>query len=226
MSALALAAGESLSELSFDKKLKLAKVGDDQAQLAVAINFEEGKDTNADAVEAAKWYRQAALQGNMDAQYRLARLVAKGAKGLTKNQDMAFKLFVSAASGGQAEAQNALGEIYRQGRGVPADFAKAAEWYRKAAQANYAPAQNSLGILYLDGKGVTRDLNEAARHFELAANQGDGWGLNNLGGMYEMGWGVAKDPAKAATLYKQAAAKGIGSAKKNLIRVEPAASAP
>jgi uncharacterized protein len=215
---------ETLQELTFEKKLKLAKVGDEDAQLAVAIGYEEGKDTQASAVEAAKWYKQAALQGNVDAQFRLARLVAKGAKGLAKNQDMSLKLYESAANGGQAEAQNAMGEIYRQGKGVTADPKKAAEWYRKAAENNNAPAQNSLGLLYLDGKGVARDLREAARYFELAAGQGDGWGLNNLGGMYEMGWGVPKDPVKAASYYKQAVAKGVVSAKKNLIRVEPAAA--
>jgi uncharacterized protein len=215
---------EAPSDLPFEKRLKLAKVGDEEAQLAVAIAYEEGKDTSPNAIEAAKWYRQAALQGNADAQFRLARLVSKGAKGLTKNQDMALKLFEAAANAGQTDAQYEMGEIYRAGRSVAVDFKKAADWYMKAADKKFAPAQNSLGLLYLDGKGVARDLKEAARYFELAAVQGDGWGLNNLGGMYEMGWGVPKDKSKAAGYYKQALEKGVVSAKKNLIRVEPAAA--
>ena len=36
-------------------------------------------------VEAARWYREAALKGNIEAEFRLARLVSKGAKGLTKD---------------------------------------------------------------------------------------------------------------------------------------------
>lgn len=221
---LPAAAQQPLEQLSFSKRLKLAKVGDDEAQLSVGIDYEEGNSVEADAQEAAKWYRQAALLGNLDAQYRLARLVSKGGPGLNKNQTMAIQLYEAAAKGGNALAQNAMGDIYQNGRGVPVDLAKAVEWYGKAAAQKHAPAQNSLGLMHLNGAGVPRDLGKAAQYFQQAAEQGDGWGLNNLGGMYEMGWGVPKDAAKAAAFYKQAVEKGVEPARKNLVRVEPAAA--
>lgn len=217
-------AQQPLDALPFSKKLKLAKVGDDEAQLAVAIAYEEGKAVEADAQEAAKWYRQAALLGNLEAQFRLARLVSKGGKGLTKNQAMAIQLYEAAAKSGSALAQNAMGDITQHGRGVPVDLGKALEWYKKAAEQKLAPAQNSLGLMYLKGAGVQVDLNKAADYFKLAADQGDGWGLNNLGGMYEMGWGVPKDASKAAGYYRQAVEKGVEPARQNLVRVEPAAA--
>ena len=78
------AAAQTLEELPFSKKLDLAQVGDEEAQMAVASTFENGsKETKKNIVEAARWYREAALKGNIEAEYRLARLVSKGAKGLT-----------------------------------------------------------------------------------------------------------------------------------------------
>jgi len=217
------AAAETLNDLPFAKKLKLAKVGDEDAQMAVASAYEQGSEAKLDVAEAAKWYRKAAILGNVEAEFRLARIVSKGAKGLTADLPTATKLYELAAKGGHVESQNALGQAYQNGLGVAADNAKAAEWYRKAADAKLPAAENNLGILYLNGKGVKRDLTEAFRLFERAANQGDGWGLNNLGGMYEMGWGVHKDPKKSAAFYKQALEKGISSAQANLARVAPAA---
>ena len=216
-----LAAAETLNELPFSKKLKLAKVGDEDAQMAVANAYELGTETKQDIAEAAKWYSKVARSGNVEAEFRLARIVSKGAKGLTANLPTSVKLYELAANSGHVESQNALGQAYQNGLGVPVDNKKAAEWYRKAADAKLAAAENNLGILYLNGKGVSRDLTEAFKLFERAANQGDGWGLNNLGGMYEMGWGATKDHSKAATYYKQALEKGITSAQTNLARVIP-----
>jgi TPR repeat protein len=221
------AVAQGLEDVEFDKKLTLAKVGDEEAQMAVAEAYESGTDAKQDLAEAAKWYRQAALQGNIEAQYRLARIVAKGAKGLTADMPTALKLYEAAAEKGNAEAQNSLGRIYQTGQGgVAADPVKAADYYKKAAAANLAAAQNNLGMLYLKGSGVRRDLKEAFRLFELAAAQNYAWGQNNLGGMYEMGWGTGQDKAKALELYKQALANGIAQAQENIRRIEaPAAEA-
>lgn len=216
------ALAQALDDLPFDKKLKLAKVGDEDAQVAVAEAYERGNEGEPNAVEAARWYREAALLGNIEAQFRLARIVAKGAKGLKQDFPTALKLYQDAAGKGHAQAMNALGQLYQNGQGVEAEPAKAVEWYRKAADKKLAEAENNLGMMYLNGKGVTRDLTEAFKLFERAANRGDGWGLNNLGGMHEMGWGTAADRNKALELYKQAAAKGIEAADENIKRLTAA----
>ena len=99
-----LATAETLEELPFAKKLDLANVGDEDAQMAVASAYEQGSGAKKNIAEAAKWYRQAALAGNVEAQFRLARIVSKGAKGLTKDLKTAVKLYEAAAKSGHLEA--------------------------------------------------------------------------------------------------------------------------
>jgi TPR repeat protein len=214
------ALSQALKELPFDKQLTLAKVGDVDAQFEVGLAYETGMNVKVDEAEAARWFRQAALQGNVEAQYHLARLVARGARGLKQDLDTALKLYQDAASRGHAQAMNALGQAYQQGKGTEADLAKAAEWYGKAADLRLADAQNNLGMLYLEGKGVTRDLARAFKLFESAAAQNDPWGLNNLGGMYEMGWGTTVDATRALELYRQSLAQGNAKAQQNIERLE------
>ncbi|MFO1130499.1 MAG: tetratricopeptide repeat protein [Hyphomicrobiales bacterium] len=214
------AAAQSLEELPFDKQLTLAKVGDVDAQYQVGLAYETGKSVAMDEAEAARWFRQAALQGNVEAQYHLARLVSRGTKGLKQDYPTALKLYQDAAAKGFAPAMDALGQAYQQGRGTEVDLTKAAEWYQKAADQKLADAQNNLGMLYLEGKGVARDLNKAFMLFQAAAEQRDPWGLNNLGGMYEMGWGATMDKTKALDLYQQALAAGNDKAQANIERLQ------
>jgi TPR repeat protein len=210
---------QSLEELSFPKKLKLAKVGDEDAQMAVARHYELGNKVKRSRLEAAKWYRMAMDQGNLEAQFRLARLVHQGGDGLKQDQVMAAQLYQSAAELGSIEAQNWLGYCFQHGIGVEANDQNAFEWYRRSADAGFAPAQNNLGLMYLTGRGTERGLLRAFEYFQKAAAQGDDWGLNNLGGMYEMGWGVAKDTRRALELYGQADEAGNKPAKDNFARL-------
>ena len=219
------AAAQSLQELPFDKQLTLAKVGDVDAQYEVGLAYETGKGVAVDEAEAARWFRQAALQGNVEAQYHLARLVSRGTKGLKQDYPTALKLYQDAAAKGYAPAMDALGQAYQQGRGTGVDLTRAAEWYQKAADQGLADAQNNLGMLYLEGKGVARDLNKAFGLFQSAAGQRDPWGLNNLGGMYEMGWGTTVDKTKALDLYQQALAAGNTKAQANIERLQGKAAA-
>lgn len=218
--AISPALAQSLQELPFDKQLTLAKVGDVDAQYEVGLAYETGRNVPVDEAEAARWFRQAALQGNVEAQYHLARLVSRGARGLKQDYPTALKLYQDAAAKGYALAMDALGQAYQQGRGTEVDLARAAEWYQKAADLKLADAQNNLGMLYLEGKGVSRDLNKAFALFQAAATQRDPWGLNNLGGMYEMGWGTTVDKTKALDLYQQALAAGNDRAQQNIERLQ------
>jgi uncharacterized protein len=218
--ALAMSQSTELAGLSFIKRIKLARAGDDVAALSVALDYENGSnDARKDAVEAAKWYRQAALAGNMEAQYLLAKLIGKGVPGLSIDAADGIKLLQSAAEKNYAPAQNELGLRYQKGTGLAASATEAAKWYEKASQLNHVPAHVNLGLLLVKGDGVPQDFPRAIKLFEKASEAGDPWGLNNLGSMYEMGWGVAKDIDKAKQLYGQAAAKGNTMAPLNLSRL-------
>jgi uncharacterized protein len=217
---MALAQNAELQGLSFIKRLKLARAGDDVAALSVAMDYEKGKnDARKDPVEAAKWYRQAALKGNMEAQYLLAKLITKGAPGLPVDAADGIKLLQSAAGRGYAPAQNELGMRFQKGVGVSANAGEAAKWYQKAVDKDHVPAVVNLGLLLVKGEGVQQDLPKAVSLFKKAADAGDAWGMNNLGSMYEMGWGVPKDLVKAKSLYQQAADKGNAMAPLNLSRL-------
>ncbi len=216
----AFAQSSELQGLSFSKRLKLARAGDDVAALTVATDYENGtNDARKDSVEAAKWYRKAALSGNMEAQYLLSKLIAKGTPGLPIEASDGIKLLQSAADKGYAPAQNEMGLRLQKGTGVAANTAEAAKWYQKASDQNHVSAHVNLGLLLVKGEGITQDFPKALLLFQKAADAGDNWGLNNLGSMYEMGWGVTKDLKQAKEFYRQAAEKGNAMAPLNLSRL-------
>jgi TPR repeat protein len=62
------------------------------------------------------------------------------------------------AEQGNADAQNNLGLMYSNGRGVPQDYGEAVKWYRLAAEQGDARAQANLGIMHENGQGVPQDL--------------------------------------------------------------------
>ena len=148
LAAMAVTAGllaQTLDSLPFDKKLKLAKAGDEDAQVAIGQAYEKGVDTATDKVEATKWYRKAADQGNAEAMFRLGRIVSEGAQGVKKSPELAAKLYESAAKQGHVEAENWLGYSYEHGLGIQQNDASALEWYKKSADAGLAVAQNDSG---------------------------------------------------------------------------------
>src|SRR4029079_16291211 len=109
---------QTLDTLPFNKKLALAKAGDEEAQVAVGNAYESGKGANLNKAEASKWYGRAADQGNADGELNLAALFHEGAPGLKKNPARAAKLYAAAAKQGHVEAQNWLGYRYPPGLGV------------------------------------------------------------------------------------------------------------
>lgn len=217
---------QALSDLPFLKKLALARAGDSAAKFAVGEAYEEGLGARVNIAEAAKWYRQAALAGVLDAQYRLALIVEKGAKGVKPDQNAALKLLQAAANKGHAQSQWAFGQHLHQGQGLPKDDKLAALWVHKAAEQGLAVAQNDYATMLLHGWGVERNLDGAFKWFSKGADQGDLWAMNNLGGMYELGWGTPQDKAKAIEQYQNAAAKGNEGARRNLERLGLPVPAP
>jgi TPR repeat protein len=87
--------------------------------------------------------------------------------------------------------------LYELGRGVPRDYAQAAEWYRKAADQGDLVAQYSLGLYYRDGQGVTQNYSQAAYWLQKAAMGDYSIAQWCLGLLYEQGAGVPQDYAGA-----------------------------
>ena len=168
-----------------------------------------------DYSEAVKWYRKAAEQGYMDAQYNLGVCYEKG-QGVPQDYFEAVKWYRKAAEQGDMDAQYNLGYCYEEGQGVPKDYFEAVKWYRKAAEQGHARAQNNLGYCYKYGQGVPKDYSEAVKWYRKATEQGHATAQNNLGVCYEKGQGVSQDYSEAVKWYRKAAEQGHTFAQYNL----------
>jgi TPR repeat protein len=98
----------------------------------------------ANYVEALRFFRLAAEQGNASAQFELGNMHQFG-EGVPQNYAEAAKWFRLAAEQGHTEAQLYLGNLHQNGLGVPKNDAEAVKWYRLAAEQGNASAQHELG---------------------------------------------------------------------------------
>jgi TPR repeat protein len=129
---------------------------------------------------------------------------------------LVFAVTQRGADHGDTNAMRNLGYLYREGQGVPQDYAKAREWYKKAADKGNAAGMNGLGALYYNGYGVAQDYAKAREWYKKAADKGNAAGMSSLGALYYNGYGVAQDYAKAREWFEKAAAKDDATAMFNL----------
>ena len=86
----------------------------------------------------------------------------------------AFRQCKALAEKGDKMGQNCLGDLYISNlEGVPFDYSKGYEWYRRAAEQGLWIAQQSVAILLEQGWGVDQNYVEALKWARLAAEQGD-----------------------------------------------------
>ena len=95
------------------------------------------------------------------------------------------------------QAQYYAGEIYYQGKLVPKDIAKAADWFNKAAQQGSLEAINRIGEMWAAGMNGTPDPKEAASWYHKAAAKGLAEAQYHLGLSYSKGDGVPANPVEA-----------------------------
>lgn len=77
------------------------------------------------------------------------------------------------AEQGDAEAQFALGTMYRDGQGVAQDYAETLRWWNSAADLGLADAQFALGNIYAGGAGIPRDDVLAYKWYDIVASRSD-----------------------------------------------------
>lgn len=123
-----------------------------------------------------------------------------------------MRMVEAKAQAGDANAQFALAEAYRSGRGMPADPDNAITWYRKAADRGHIRASEELGFA-LFARG---DRREAMPYIEKAAARGDARALYVLGTAHFNGDYTSRDWPLAYAQTMRAASAGLPAAKKNL----------
>lgn len=131
----------------------------------------------------------------------------------------ALKEWQPLAESGDVAAMRNLGHLYRWGRGVKLDQAKAARWYERAAERGFDRAQANLASLYLAGEGVAKNQRLAAQWFARAARQGHAIAQYDLGLMYEHGIGVGKDTLRALGLFILSAKSGHPMARTRVVNL-------
>jgi len=119
--------------------------------------------------------------------------------------------FEIAAAKGDAESENTLGLMYRDGtNGLRRDYARAVHYFRLAADQGNTNAEANLGVAFLFGHGVPKDAAQALHYFQLSAASGNSSAEAGLGFIYEFGDGVTADSAQALQHYLRSANSGNG----------------
>ena len=120
------------------------------------VAYHNGEGVAQDDAEAVRWWRLAAEQGNVSAQYKLGVAYDIG-EGVAQDYAEAVRWYRLAAEQGNASAQYNLGVAYYFGEGVAQDYAEAVRWLRLAAEQGDARAQNTpLEILTILVKVLTK----------------------------------------------------------------------
>lgn len=122
----------------------LAQAGEPEAQMFLGKLCSLGTGKNLE--EAFSWFRQAALQGDPEAEYLCAQMCRQG-KGTPLDLEAAYSWYEKAALQGHAKAQYQCGLACRRGSGRPKDPEKALAWFQKAAAQGHAEARRSYDVL-------------------------------------------------------------------------------
>jgi len=134
--------------------LPLAKQGDGDAALGLAIIYENGLQIPRDITQSTRWYQIAANKGIPEAQHDLGVKYFTG-NGVAKDINRAFQLWSQAAETGLGTAQSKLAYLYLQGQGTKKDESEALRWYRQASNQGNTEGMYNLSLMYKRGTGTS-----------------------------------------------------------------------
>ncbi len=153
-----------------------------------------------------------ASSGDNKAIFDLAGLYDRGYRSIEADTAEATRLYLKAAEGGYAPAQNFAGYRLISGTGTQADVQRGIYWLEQSALQGDPRACNNLGALLAAGELVEQDYTKAAYWLEKAAREGLPTAQASLADLYKGGLGVEKDTIRAAELYDAAIAGGLADA--------------
>ncbi|QIW16853.1 hypothetical protein A4G20_04905 [Pasteurellaceae bacterium RH1A] len=215
---LALSVGFSQTTLAQDfqnmNKERLsfyAEGGNAEAQVYLGHKYYLIQDYS----EAFKWFKKAAEQRDMYAQYNLGVMYYRG-EGVKQNYKQAFVWVKKAAEQGYKQAQFMIGHMYSTGEGIKKNYEQAFMWLKKAAEQGHKDAQSDIGTMYYAGEGIKQNYEQAFIWLKKAAEHGDTWAQYGLAGMYYYGQGVTKDLTKAREYWTLSCNQGHKNACENL----------
>ncbi len=186
-------ADEPKPEVAVEKLIELAEDGDSKAQLRLGtVLFSGFGNVTPDPLQAVYWFTQAAKQGEVGANYRLAQCYEVGL-GVDRDLASAVELYSTAAANGIKAANVRIGILLTKlGR-----VEEAAGYLRQAAEDGDLESSREYAKLLLHGAGSQEDSRRAIKYLELAAAAGDGEAHMILADCYSGVYkGVESDPSK------------------------------
>lgn len=143
-----------------------------------------------------------ATEGDAESQYLIGMAYLNGQMAGTEND--ALKWIRKAADQGHSAAQNQLGTMYENGKGVKQDKDESWKWYKKSVGQGYSPAEYNMAMSYL----ASSMPQHAEELFKRAADQGHTDARYQLAIIYSDEKRNKPNYAEAIKLCRQAAENG------------------
>lgn len=186
------------SQKNIDKKIHLSMLASNA--------YNKGNGVASDLKKAALWARRAYDYGADWASDDLINILWR-LKTPETDSEM-IELVKPLSESGSKVSQAYMARAYRDGRGVPKDYEKAAELMRKASGNKIEWADWELfDILYR--MNTAESLSEAISIAKPLEESGNREFIARMGRAYRDGKGVEKDLTKAADLMRSAYSKGL-----------------
>lgn len=142
---------------------RAAEAGETRAMVELARLLQEGQGGPKDEREARRLWQVASQAGDAAALFNLGRLHSD-----ERDLETARSLWEQAATSGSSAAMLALGDLHAEGKGVPADPAKAAEWWDRAAKAGNEEAESRLlALKHVALRGKLATTKDRATQIEI-----------------------------------------------------------
>lgn len=157
-----------------------------EAQFMAGEMTRLGLGTEPDRIQAAEWYRRAALLGHGNAQFALGRLLVEHPD-LSQAPGEAMKWLRNSFSQDIADAGFFIGFLYEKGRHVIADPQRAVRWYERAAENGSNAARFRLAEMSFKGDGMAQNYGRALDLIKAAAESGHAPAQLALARLYRTG---------------------------------------
>jgi TPR repeat protein len=191
---------------------KAVDQGSGEAMGLLAELYRKGLGVEQDFNRAFSLFEAGAAKGDESSRFWLGGLYLYGLPPATKDAPKALALFEEGAAASHPPAVAQLGQMYRDGLGVPKDSAKALSYLKRAAKLENPSSLVLMGEMYQQGNGVPKDAALAHDYFRRAAEWGSTVGKYQYGMvLYEI-QGAYRDFAHGEKMIKEAAAEGNSNA--------------
>lgn len=150
----------------------LSEIQQPESKYQLGLLYEEGKIVPKNINKAWNYYRIAADEDILEAQYKFGSFLINNKDCTDEDVFKAIHYFTKAAEKNHCESQFSLGMIYYDFINVCDDINKAVHYITLAANQNHKEAQYFLGRIYhCNFVGYPTDINRSIYYYKLAAMQ-------------------------------------------------------